>query len=286
MNFDPRPIYPKHPLLKKHIAYYYFLKSSSPNFNTRYFAFPHTHTVLNIHNGAGAEFGHGITTLRGDGHTAPICLVQGIRDFPMLAVLEGILDKVTIIFKPLGINYFLEGSVGEIITSASEIFREWDHQPNYKAFLQGFFNAEQEKREMLLEDFLLSRYREIPELVQMETALSMISNLSQEHSVEEVASALNVTSRTLNRMFNKYVGVSPVGYKKVARFRHSLENNVFADKLKRMTDLAYQSNFYDQAYFNKVYREMTGSNPQQFFRKIEKFADDQLIFLFEKRKIV
>lgn len=48
---DPKPIVPKHPVLRKHIDYYYFLDTHQ-DFESRYFAFPTTRTVLNIYQNA------------------------------------------------------------------------------------------------------------------------------------------------------------------------------------------------------------------------------------------
>ncbi len=286
MNFDPQPFYPHHPLLKKHIAYFYFL-STNEGFETRYFAFPHTHTVLNIHNHTIAKISDGMTGVFGVEKAEPMALVQGIRDFPLMAVLEGRLDKVTIIFKPMGINHFMDKPLHEVITKPSQYFSAWDNISGYHEFLNDFYAiTDPLKRAELLEMFLLSCYREVKDSELIARAITMLTDFDSDISIEDISKRLHVTSRTLNRLFVRNLGISPVGYKKIARFRHSMQNNLFAGRLKRMSELAYQSNFYDQAYFNKIYRGMTGSNPQQFFGAIDQFADDQLVFQFLKDKLV
>ncbi len=78
------------------------------------------------------------------------------------------------------------------------------------------------------------------------------------------------------------MSISPVAWKKIARFRHSLKNKLFNARFKKLTEIGYDSNFYDQAYFIKVYNKLTGSNPTAFFKSIEKLGDDHLIFRFVK----
>lgn len=286
MNFDPQPFYPTHPLLKKYIAYYYFLRTEN-DFSTQYFAFPHTHTVLNLHLHATATITKDTTTLLGAENLPPLALVQGIRDFPLLANLKGALDKVTIIFKPLGINCFIDKDLSEVIQEPSQIFEEWNGLSGYQKLLKDFNEYHDDRaRAVLLEDFLISIYQAKASIQPLEKAVQLLSDFEKEVSIEEIADFLHATSRTVNRLFHRHLGVSPVGFKKIARFRHSLENKIFASQFKRMTDLAYQSNFYDQAYFNKIYRKMTGANPQQFFKQIDHLADDQLIFHFQEIKYV
>lgn len=286
MNFDPQPFYPHHPLLKKHIAYFYFL-STDKDFDTRYFAFPHTHTVLNIHNNTVAEISDRMTGVFGVGNAQAMALVQGIRDFPLLVQLKGKLDKVTIIFKPLGINHFIDKPLYKVITAPSQCFSAWDHISGYHEFLNSFYAiTDLLQRAALLEMFLLSCYREVIDSELIARAITMLTDFNSDISIEELSKRLHLTSRTLNRLFIRNLGISPVGYKKVARFRHSMQNNLFAGRVKRMSELAYQSNFYDQAYFNKIYRGMTGCNPQQFFGAIDQFADDQLVFQLLKDKLV
>lgn len=41
--------YPEDPLLKKHIEYYYFLRTDDDGFYSNYYSFPNIENSLNIH---------------------------------------------------------------------------------------------------------------------------------------------------------------------------------------------------------------------------------------------
>lgn len=208
-------------------------------------------------------------------------LVQGIREMPLLAHLKGKLDKVTILFKPLGINHFTTTPFGDTYPASSHVFTDWEDNPGYQQFLIDFYATDDtDVRAALLENVLLALYRRDPVFDKLDTALQMLGDFDLEPSVENICNQLQLNVRTFNRIFRKHLGISPIGYRKVARFRHSLQNKLVETNLKRMTDLAYQSNYYDQAYFNKIYRNLTGSNPQRFFKGVDRLADDRLIFQF------
>jgi hypothetical protein len=48
---------------------------------------------------------------------------------------------------------------------------------------------------------------------------------------------LSLNTRTFNRPFLTHVGISPVAYRKIARFRHSLKNKLFNDQFKKLTEI-------------------------------------------------
>ena len=99
----------------------------------------------------------------------------------------------------------------------------------------------------------------------------------------DILNQINIPARTLNRRFREVIGVSPIEFRRIAQFRHSLNNKLFESQLKKLTAIGYESNFYDQSYFIKMYKKLTGSNPKAFFNAIEKLGDDKLIFQFVKK---
>lgn len=280
---EPQTYTFKHPFLQRHIAYFYFLKTVDVGFESRYYAFPHTYTVLNIHRNATFIFDQQSTKVFGAGGLKPIALVQGIRDYPMLVNLSGAIDKVTILFKPLGLNAFTEDPDNGELGMPNQLFSTWDNDRRYKKFLLDFFGTEDcDERVNLLEKFLLSMYRPDQQSDLLSRAIELLTDFEGNLSIVEICSQLTIHVRTFNRLFKRHIGVSPVVYRKVARFRNSLAGNQQNRDLKKLAELAYKSNYYDQAYFTKIYRSLTGSNPQRFFSKIKTLADERLILEFLK----
>jgi len=281
MILEPVPFTPEHPLLKKHISYFYFLKTDNDDFEAKYYAFPHTDTVLNIHQKTNFEIRDYYTRVYPDAKVNYKACVQGIRQYPLLAHLQGKIDKVTILFKPMGINQFGVADFGRRYPSPSMIFSAWDSLPFYREFLDAFYaNTDNAKRAGILENFLLRVFKPTDDAELMANAMDLLMRFEENTTIEQISAQLKVNVRGLNRTFHKHLGVSPVTFRKVARFRHSLESKIYQREIQRLTDIAYQSNYYDQAYFNKVYTALTGTSPQRFFNKINSLADDRLIFEF------
>jgi AraC-like DNA-binding protein len=208
-------------------------------------------------------------------------LLNGRYELPLHVQQKGKIDKVTIVFKPLGLNHFIDVPFNKIAPYPTQIFTEWIKVENSVVFLNQFFNeCNNDKRILILENYLLSLYKPFTEHPFLNDVLYMLNDFNKEVSIEDIAIHCSLSSRTLDRVFKKHLAISPVGFRKIARFRHSLKNKLFSNEFDTLTKIGYESNFYDQSYFIKVYKNLTGQNPKTFFNSINKLADDRLIFKF------
>lgn len=275
---------PRHPLLQKHIAYYYFFRSEDAAFDTLYYAFPHLYTPLNIHRNVTADILPYSTTVYGSAERNYLCLIQGMRELPLRVNLRGRLDKITVSFKPLGINHFISDSFSSIAPLDSQVFNDWKGRAAYHEFIASFYSTDViEERIDLFEAFLLLLYRPFEKYDLLDKAITLLTDFERNVTIEEVAAEAGLHPRSFNRLFCTHLGISPVGFRKIARFRHSLNNRLYEAQFKRLTDIAYASNFYDQSYFISMYKKMTGSNPKKFFGAIEKIGDKDILFQFIKK---
>jgi AraC-like DNA-binding protein len=69
--------------------------------------------------------------------------------------------------------------------------------------------------------------------------------------------------RQLERNFVKQIGVSPKQLGKLIRLQTALKM-LLSDKADNLTNIAYESEYYDQAHFIKDFKEFTGINPKDF----------------------
>jgi AraC-like DNA-binding protein len=273
--------YPQHPLLKKHIAYYYFVSTNTSNYKCSYFFFPHVYHSLNIHKNASCEIGTNAIRVYGVKEPTTLLILQGMPQAPVMATLEGILNKVTIIFQPMSLPSFIQTALAESGTLHSQVFNCWDCAPQFDSFLNDFFTSTDNKERVnQLENFLLSVYRPPVFSSFLKNAGEILMDFSKEREIEEIAKQLSIPLRTFNRQFKKYMCISPSAFRKTARFRHSMKNGLFRTRFTKLTEVAYESNFYDQPYFNKIYKQFTGDNPGKFFKAVDALADKQLILKF------
>ncbi|MGF7079288.1 helix-turn-helix domain-containing protein [Mucilaginibacter sp. UYCu711] len=269
--------------LKRYIDYYYFFKSDDPAFNLSYISFPNINTAINIHRGVSFDINNSSIRIQESDNTDVRIFATEIRKEPLLIEWRGRLNKITIAFKPLGLCNFVRSGQPLTMKGQVQLFETWEDAPGYKAFCKDIYLKPSDKEKVdVIETFLLSIFQPSPEQQLLEKAIMLLTDETNQYSINDVAALSGLHVRTLIRLFNKNLGVPPVKFKQIARFRKSMENKLFADRLKKLTDLAYENNYYDQSYFIKVYTKLTGTRPKSFFDAVDKLGNDKLIFQFLK----
>ena len=114
-----------------------------------------------------------------------------------------------------------------------------------------------EQRTALMQDFLLSRYRNKTKDHYLQFVNDCIENYDTEGmqlNTSEIAEKMFVTSKTINRYFNKVVGTSPKNFFTIMRARTALTAYVAQKDLFTPYDFGY----YDMSHFYKDVVKFTG----------------------------
>jgi AraC-like DNA-binding protein len=272
---------PRNKFLQQHIDRYYFLKTTDAKFNSRYYGFPSLTTPLNIHRNVKIRMEDNFVGVSASAENNHCLILQGMRKNPLAVELTGMLDKITILFKPLGLNHFIKKKFHEVAANNSQMFKEWDEQPGFSEFITAFYATnDNDRRIIILETFLVSIYSPVKEYTVFNKAAQQLIDFNEEKSITGIATNLGFNTRTFDRHFKSLLGITPAGFRKIGRFRHSLNNKVVSDRFTTLTGLGYESNFYDQSYFINVYKEITGLNPGSFFKKVSRHSEAGLFFQY------
>ncbi|PTL77838.1 helix-turn-helix domain-containing protein [Vitiosangium sp. GDMCC 1.1324] len=81
----------------------------------------------------------------------------------------------------------------------------------------------------------------------------------------ELAEALHLSTRTLQRAFKERVGYSPRTYARVARLQGAL-SALREDPARSLSEVAYRVGYADHAHMTREFRELTGRTPSDFRR--------------------
>nr|WP_237028599.1 helix-turn-helix domain-containing protein [Pedobacter steynii] len=81
-------------------------------------------------------------------------------------------------------------------------------------------------------------------------------------AVGKLSAEIGMSQRQLSRRFQENIGLSPKAYLRVFRFVQSLQH-LKKYPLISLTEVAYQSGYYDQAHFIHDYRVYTGHSPSE-----------------------
>lgn len=116
----------------------------------------------------------------------------------------------------------------------------------------------------IIESFLLDKFRSkatIDSIVKstVVTILSTKGSMPIKTILKENLSK----RRQLERNFLKQIGISPKQLGRVIRLQTALKM-LLNQQSENLTQIAYNSEYYDQAHFIKDFKEFTGTNPKEF----------------------
>lgn len=91
----------------------------------------------------------------------------------------------------------------------------------------------------------------------------------------QIATESCLSSRQFERHFLQLTGFSAKTFLKLHRFEKTVEAGIFSlrNSKANFTDLALEYGYYDQAHFNRHFKEFTGVNPNTYFSNIHLPSD-------------
>src|SRR6202000_2586267 len=117
--------------------------------------------------------------------------------------------------------------------------------------------------EMLLQQLPLNERRNT-----VDFSIQYIEDKKGDTSVNELSRLLRVSESTLYRNFNSSLGQNPKDFIQTVRFRNAL-SLFMKQQYQNLTELTYQSQFYDQSHFIKDFKKRAGILPNQFYKNIQ-----------------
>ncbi|HEX8357123.1 MAG TPA: helix-turn-helix domain-containing protein, partial [Segetibacter sp.] len=114
------------------------------------------------------------------------------------------------------------------------------------------------------ENFLLDKLNDkatIDNIVK--TTIDTLLSTKGSTSINSILNGDLSKRRQLERNFIKQIGISPKQLGKVIRLQAALKM-LLNEKGDNLTNIAYESEYYDQAHFIKDFKEFTGTNPKRF----------------------
>jgi AraC-like DNA-binding protein len=177
--------------------------------------------------------------------------------------MQGAFNKLSIVFHPLGFNHFIDSALSHYAQDHFSFFNAFG--PDFEQLLEAVFEASDMggKRD-LLDEFFLSRLSGFSES-RLSYALERILATSGQVPVGQLASELDISRKTLFRMFKQHLAYAPSEYRSIVKFRKVL--NAYQDSKKKpnLSSLAYAASYYDQSDLNFHFRSKTGQTPAQLF---------------------
>lgn len=268
---------PKNELLASVIDCYYLLSRDGTEPDTTYLTFP---SVFSIHS-----FANNFTITQTDSR---YIIQQGQEhsffsdvvcrfNHPMCFEYRGAMNEITIYYKPLGLNAFLDR---ELSSYPEGILSQFIPFSDFEDTMSLILNIENEDDKVnALEDYLLSKYKGFshPFLSQF------IEDLTEDIegvSIGKLCLKYGVSQKTVIKHFEKHLCKTPVEFRKIIRFRKAMNKFQHQEEQLSMTELSYILNYFDQSHLIREFKSLTGYTPTQFFKRISPMESGKINWIF------
>lgn len=182
--------------------------------------------------------------------------------------LEGEGQVLGIKFRPAAFYPFYQRTVSDFTDDTlpfSAIFDE-DVTSVESEILSDTVNESMVKR---AESFLMNHLPgKDPKIQEINTIIETIMNEKSIIKVDDVIDRFDVSKRTLQRLFKKYVGVSPKWI--IQRYRlHEAAEMMTANSEKNWPQLALELGYFDQSHFIRDFKTIIGQTPGEYLESLQ-----------------
>ncbi len=121
-----------------------------------------------------------------------------------------------------------------------------------------------QERVALLSNFLLEQIRH-HENDNQKVAYA-VAALQQGTDISGVLNDLQLSERSLERLFHSHVGITPILFARICRFQSSMAL-LRGGRFHSLTDIAHTLGYYDQSHFIRDFKLFSGASPGIYLRK-------------------
>jgi AraC-like DNA-binding protein len=194
----------------------------------------------------------------------PRAMVLGQTIEPFYIEPTGYVDTFAIRFYPYGFANFVTLPIIDLANKETPIASLFGEQTS-KELEDKIIHAKDIKQRIgIIEDFLLSKLNDqstVDNIVR--TTIDALLATNGSARIKTILKEDLSKRRQLERKFKKQIGISPKQLGKVIRLQSALKI-LLNRKTESLTNIAYESEYYDQAHFIKDFKEFTGTNPNKF----------------------
>ncbi|MBE5321431.1 AraC family transcriptional regulator [Pedobacter sp. MR2016-19] len=249
---------PESELIRKYVSYYYLHITDDQHEENEYICYPHYNNTISLYSSHRFKYEPDHATLEFNIESKPLQIYTPIRERPLKVTQTGAVCKIAIVFNPFGINQFLNGSSLLAFDENFSFFEE-------EEIKQLFGTSNIEKLVTLVDHLLIKRYAKVENLY-IEKALDLFRDNVNDISIDSIAeNKLGISRKHLNRLFHKYLNISPQKYRSIVRFRELMSNKLSSNSDQNLSDLSHRANYTDQSHFIKACKLLTGVAPAKFF---------------------
>jgi len=96
--------------------------------------------------------------------------------------------------------------------------------------------------------------------------VDQVSRSAGSADIQAIQQESGLSVKQFERRFKAIAGFPPKYFARISRFQ-AVKDHYALGRVSSMTNLAYSCNYYDQSHFNREFKEFSGVQPLQYFKR-------------------
>jgi AraC-like DNA-binding protein len=128
-----------------------------------------------------------------------------------------------------------------------------------------------EEKVVIVENFLLAKLIKRQSKNRKIESINAILKNFEISSVNNISTDLNTSRKHLHHLFNNFIGVSPKNLLSIIRLNSTFQT-LSKTRPNKLSYLAYELDYTDQAHFNKNFKQFTDLRPTEYISFVKSFS--------------
>jgi AraC-like DNA-binding protein len=202
--------------------------------------------------------------------------VAGLQTKPTNVESYGISKMVVVQFKALGafiilndpLHYYTDNYIPLDNIFNKEADETWEQLQEAKTI---------NEKLLITENFLYRKllYNKLPSQKLIAT-IEILFDKNTNLSITDICKKFNISRKHLNNLSKEYVGVSPKMLSSLNRLQTTLRT-ISSSKTDKLTNVAYELEYFDQAHFNNDFKRFTNLKPTEYVKLIAQNSTMKII---------
>lgn len=194
----------------------------------------------------------------------PRAMVLGQTLEPFYIEPTGYVNTFAIRFYPYGFANFVTTPIEKMANTETPLELLFEVDAARRVHGQIVQAKDARERIAIIEKFLMDRLSDKTVIDQIvKQTVDVLWATKGSAPINAILKNDSAKRRQLERKFAKQIGISPKQLGKVIRLQTALRL-LYNRKTDSLTEVAYESEYYDQAHFIRDFKEFTGTSPKEF----------------------
>lgn len=197
--------------------------------------------------------------------TQPRAFILGQITKPMWIEPTGRVETFAVRFYPGSFSYFSSIPMSELADRDTDLEKVFDRSKVQSLSSAINSKCDTQERICIVESFLLSVLKDSIDCTDLvRSTVDKIIDAGGSIGIKDMMESYEMSRRQLERRYSKDVGLSPKQLCRVIRLQEALRTMLH--KKTNLTEVGYDSQYYDQAHFIKDFKDFTGVSPGEFYK--------------------